>query len=176
MVAHLLFRLAKYETAERYFLYSSNQPGLSPKLKAAYMGYSAICLAMVNKHMESYVRFLEINFELQRKLRVGNVLEAIEMIFSPTTISTKNDILIALSGTINAKFGREILEYHQGNKSIHSTSGVTLTKVQRILEYYFTMINDGVHRAVADFTVGVGVKSELFGHYHQASRLYRKAE
>ena len=143
MVAHLLFRLAKYKTAERYFLYSSNQPGLSPKLKAAYMGYSAICLAMVNKHMESYVRFLEINFELQRKLRVGNVLEAIEMIFSPTTISrpTKNDILIALSGTINAKFGREILVYHQGNKSIHSTSGVTLTKVQRNKEINFKLLN-----------------------------------
>ena len=176
MVAHLLFRLSKYEIAEKYFLYGSNQPGLSPQLKAAYQGYSGLCLIMLNRPMESYVHFLNVNFELHQQLGVRNILEAMKIICNPTSKSTKYDTLIALSGTFIGKFGMEILGYHKGNKSIHSCSCETFTKVLNIVEHYFTVINDGVHRIVADIAVGVGVNSEIFGNYHDANRLYRKAE
>lgn len=175
-VAHLLFRLSKYEEARKYFNLSSNEPGLSSPLKACYTALSGFCLSMTSKPMESYIHILETNLELQRDFGVRNISEVINYIFSPTCKRSQEDILLASVGTMDIKLCREILEYHQGNARVHKKSWQTLKDIFHILVNYFTVINMGKHRVLADLMVSVGVRSELFGDYQSAYKWYSEAE
>lgn len=176
MVAQLLYRLYKCESAAKYFYYAATEVGLNPLVKAALEGFGASCYSMLNRHMEFYVRLQQTNWDVQQKIGAKDINEVIKIMLCPYKKHTEEEIFCALSSTFNAKCQCDLLEYHQGNFQVHGKTFLRYKEAHATTRYYLTVVCQFKHRILADFAIGVGVRHEHFGMYGKAKELFKEAE